>query len=71
MTDLSFLTKKDIETLESKIILTDDEKAILLHLVKSDLNDNGIMFSLNLSRNKYYKTKNNLINKIIRAAIQS
>jgi DNA-binding transcriptional ArsR family regulator len=69
--DLSFLTKKDIEILDEKAGFTDEQRVILEHLRKNDLSDEGIMLELRLSRNKYYKIKENLIQKIIRTAVQS
>lgn len=71
MVDLSFLTIKDIETLDKKAGLTDEQRVIIEHLRKNDLSDEGIMLELRLSRNKYYKIKENLIQKIIRTAVQS
>ena len=71
MVDLSFLTKKDIEILDEKADFTDEQRVILEHLRKNDLSDEGIMLKLRLSRNKYYKIKENLIQKIIRTAVQS
>lgn len=71
MVDLSFLTIKDIEILNEKAGFTDEQKIILEHLRKNDLSDEGIMLELRLSRNKYYKIKENLIQKIIRTAVQS
>lgn len=71
MVDLSFLTIKDIETLDKKAGFTNEQRIILEHLRKNDLSDEGIMLELRLSRNKYYKIKENLIQKIIRAAVQS
>ncbi len=71
MIDLSFLTVKDIEILDKKAGFTAEQKIILEHLRKNDLSDEGIMLELRLSRNKYYKIKENLIQKIIRTAVQS
>lgn len=71
MFDLSFLTKKDIEVLNEKAELTEEQKIILEHLRKNDLSDDGIMMELRLSRNKYYKMKEKLFEKIIRTAVQS
>ncbi len=71
MVDLSFLTIKDIEILDQKAGFTEEQRVILEHLRKNDLTDEGIMYELRLSRNKYYKTKENLIQKIIRTAVQS
>lgn len=71
MFDLSFLTKKDIEVLEAKAELTDEQRIILEHLRKGDLTDEGIMLELRLNRNKYYKIKEKLFEKIIRTAVQS
>lgn len=71
MVDLSFLTIKDIEILDEKAGFTDEQRVILEHLRKNDLSDEGIMLELRLSRNKYYKIKENLIQKIIRTAVQS
>lgn len=71
MFDLSFLTVKDIEVLDKKAGFTDEQRIILEHLRKNDLSDEGIMLELRLSRNKYYKIKENLIQKIIRTAVQS
>ncbi len=70
MVNLSFLTLRDIENLAKKIGFTDDEKYILEHLVRDDMNDSGIMLNLGLSRNKYYDKKCNLIYKIIRYAAE-
>jgi DNA-binding transcriptional ArsR family regulator len=69
--DLSFLTVKDIEVLDKKAGFTYEQRVILEHLQKNDLTDEGIMLELRLSRNKYYKIKENLIQKIIRTAVQS
>lgn len=71
MFDLSFLTAKDVAVLEEKAELTDEQKIILEYLRKNDLTDEGIMLKLCLSRNKYYKIKEKLFEKIIRAAVQS
>ena len=71
MFDLSFLTKKDIEVLNEKAELTEEQKIILEHLRRNDLTDDGIMLELRLSRNKYYKIKEKLFEKIIRTAAQS
>lgn len=71
MFDLSFLTKKDIEVLNEKAELTEEQKIILEHLRRNDLTDDGIMLELRLSRNKYYKIKGKLFEKIIRTAVQS
>lgn len=71
MFDLSFLTKKDIEVLNEKAELTEEQKIILEHLRRNDLTDDGIMLELRLSRNKYYKIKEKLFEKIIRTAVQS
>lgn len=71
MIDLSFLTPRDVKILHEKADFTADQLAILEHLRKNDLTDEGIMLELGLSRNKYYKTKNDLISKIIRLAVQS
>ena len=64
--DLSFLSKSEVEHLDEQIGFTDTEKEIIEHLVKNDLNGDGIMLELHLSRNKYYKIKLNAIYKIIR-----
>lgn len=71
MIDLTFLTPKDVTTLHEKADFTEDQLAILKHLRKGDLSDEGIMLELQLSRNKYYKIKADLLCKIIRAAVQS
>lgn len=71
MIDLSFLTRQELENLNNKIGFTDTELTILEHLVKQDLNDDGIMLSLHMSRNKYYKIKLNAIYKIIRHAVNN
>ena len=57
MVNLSFLTISDMKKLSEQIGFTSDEKYILEHLVKDDLNDSGIMLNLGLSRNKYYDKK--------------
>lgn len=71
MLDLTFLTPKDVDTLHEKVDFTKDQILILKHLRKGDLSDEGIMLELQLSRNKYYKIKADLLCKIIRAAVQS
>lgn len=71
MFDLSFLTKKDIEVLREKAELSEEQWAILEHLRRNDLTDEGIMLELCLSRNKYYRIKEKLFEKIIRTAVQS
>ncbi len=71
MIDLSFLTKQELEQLNNKIGFTENETDILEHLVKQDLNDDGIMLSLHMSRNKYYKVKLNVIYKIIKHAVNN
>ena len=68
MIDLSFLSKSEVEHLDEQIGFTEIEKEIIEHLVKNDLNDDGIMLELHLSRNKYYKIKLNAVYKIIRYA---
>lgn len=70
MFDLTWLTVKDIEVLDQKAEFTEEQRIILEHLRKNDLNDEGIMLELRLSRNKYYKIKENLMQKIIRTAVQ-
>ena len=70
MVNLSFLTLSDMNKLSEKIGFTSDEKYILEHLVRDDMNDSGIMLNLGLSQNKYYDTKCNLIYKIIRYAAE-
>lgn len=70
MVNLSFLTLSDMNKLSDKIGFTNDEKYILEHLVRDDMNDSGIMLNLGLSRNKYYDKKCNLIYKIIRYAAE-
>ena len=67
--DLSFLTNKEVECFEANNLLTDDEKIILYHLRKQDKNDIGIRLELNLCNNKYYNTKKNLIEKLIRTGL--
>lgn len=47
------------------------KKIIINHLARNDMTDDGIMFELSINRNRFYKIKTNLINKIIREAIQS
>lgn len=71
MLDLSFLSQRDIATLDKKIGFTEDEKIIINHLAQNDMTDDGIMLELSINRNRFYKIKTNLINKIIREAIQS
>lgn len=71
MIDLSFLTPRDVKTLHEKVDFTRDQLAILEHLRKSDLSDEGIMTELKMSRSKYYAVKNSLFIKIIHAAVQS
>nr|DAF64125.1 MAG TPA: hypothetical protein [Siphoviridae sp. ctTIi48] len=71
MLDLSFLSQRDIAALDKKIGFTEDEKIIINHLARNDMTDDGIMFELSINRNRFYKIKTNLINKIIREAIQS
>ena len=68
MVNLSFLTISDMKKLSENIGFTNDEKYILEHLVRDDMNDSGIMLNLGLIRNKYYDKKCNLIYKIIRYA---
>lgn len=68
MINLSFLTNNDVEKLTKNIGFTEDEKFILEHLVKDDLNDDGIMLRLHMHRNKYYDTKMRTLYKIIRYA---
>lgn len=70
MVDLSFLTKTDVDRINDKLDLSDDELYILTELRKCRLNDEGIMYELNLSRNKFYKLKTALVEKLIRLAIQ-
>ena len=71
MLDLSFLSQRDIAALDKKIGFTEDEKIIINHLARNDMTDDGIMLELSINRNRFYKIKTNLINKIIREAIQS
>lgn len=71
MLDLSFLSQRDIAVLDKKTGFTEDEKIILNHLARNDMTDDGIMLELSINRNRFYKIKTNLINKIIREAIQS
>lgn len=71
MIDLSFLTPRDVKTLHEKVDFTRDQMAILEHLRKGDLSDDGIMTELKMSRSKYYAVKNSLFIKIIHAAVQS
>lgn len=71
MVDLSFLTNQDLKILYEKADFSDEQIIILKHLQRQDMNDDGIMLQLGLSRNKYYKIKTNLINKIIRIAVQN
>lgn len=71
MTDLSFLTAKDLIILEEKANFTQDQKIILRHMFLQDLNDDGMMIELRLSRNKFYKIKNDLFQKLIRTAVQN
>lgn len=69
MIDFSFLTKNDVDRLNDKLDLSDDELYILTELRKQNLNDEGIMYQMNLSRNKFYKIKTRLIEKMIRLAL--
>lgn len=71
MVDLSFLTNQDLKILYEKADFSDEQIIILKHLQRQDMTDDGIMLQLGLSRNKYYKIKTNLINKIIRIAVQN
>ena len=71
MRGLTFLTPKDIKILHEKADFTEDQLAILKHLRKGDLSDEGIMLELQLSRNKYYDIKADLLYKIVMAAVQS
>ena len=71
MIDFSFLTQKDVKNLEEKIGFTADEQYILEHLVKNDINDDGMMYELRLHRNKYYQLKLNVLYKIVRHATQT
>ena len=71
MVDLSFLTNQDLKILYEKADFSDEQIIILKYLQRQDMNDDGIMLQLGLSRNKYYKIKTNLINKIIRIAVQN
>ena len=69
--DLSWLTAKDIKVLNEKVTLTDDEAEMLEYLRRGNLTDDGIMLKMCLSRNKYYKIKGKIEDKIIKAAVQS
>lgn len=71
MLDLSFLTKSDVQHLDEKIGFTAEERIILYHLAYNDMTDYGIMLELNISRNRYYKIKSNLLSKIVREAVRS
>lgn len=71
MLDLSFLTKSDVQHLDEKIGFTTEERTILYHLAYNDMTDYGIMLELNVSRNRYYKIKSNLLSKIVREAVRS
>lgn len=70
MIDFSFLSKQDVDRLNDKLDLSDDEIFILTELRKQNLNDEGIMYQMNLSRNKFYKIKTRLIEKMIRLALK-
>lgn len=71
MGDLSWLSQKDLAVLKAKVTFTSEEAEILELLRKGDLNDEGIMLRLCLSRNKFYKIKRRIEDKIIKAAVQS
>lgn len=71
MVDLTFLTLKDVKILHEKADFTADQLAILEHLRKGNLSDDGIMMELKTSRSKYYDVKNSLFIKIVHLAIQS
>ena len=69
--DLTGLTPKDVAVLHSKVDFTAEQLEVLEYLRKGDLNDDGIMFKMCLSRNKYYAIKHKVFDKIIKAAVQS
>lgn len=69
--DLSWLTNKDVSVLTTKVNLTDEELEMLEYLRKGRLTDDGIMLKMCLSRNKFYKIKGKIEDKIIKAAVQS
>ena len=69
--DFTWLTKKDVEVLNEKVNLTDEESEMLEHLRRGRLNDDGIMLEMHLGRTKYYKTKGQIENKILVAAARS
>lgn len=71
MVDLTFLTPKDVKILHEKADFTEDQLAILEHLRKGALSDDGIMTELKMSRSKYYAAKNSLFIKIVHLAVQS
>lgn len=71
MGDLSWLSQKDLAVLKKKVTFTDEEAEMLEYLRKGNLNDDGIMLKMCLSRNKFYKIKGKIEDKIIKAAVQS
>ncbi len=54
MYDLTFLTKKEAETLIEKAAFTDEQLTTFIHLWKGDLSDVGIMLELGVSNNRFY-----------------
>ena len=68
---MSVLSQRDMAPRDKKRGFTEDEKIIRTPLARNDMTDDSIMFELSINRNRFYKIKTNLINKIIREAIQS
>lgn len=72
MYDLTFLTKKEAETLIEKAAFTDEQLVTFMHLWRGDLSDVGIMMELGVSNNRFYnKIKPEIYMKIIKIAAES
>ena len=64
--DISCLIREDIERINHDAAWTNDQAKIFNYLLTDHYTDEGIMLNMGISRNRYYRIKRQVLNKLIR-----
>ena len=68
--NISALTKYELEQVIARANFTDDQRAIFDELNKNKYYDYAIMTNLNIPNRRYYNTKNIVVDKVERIAVE-
>ena len=68
--NISALTKSELDQVIARANFTDDQKAIFDELNKNKYYDYAIMLNLNIPNRRYYNTKNIVVDKVERIAVE-